>query len=155
MKNAITIIKVTSDYTPVVLLFREYAAWLDFDLCFQDFEKELENLPGYYSPPGGIFLAYSGEESAGCVALRKIDAGTCEMKRLFVREKYRGMKIGRLLSEKVIQAAKENGFKTMKLDTLERMKEAVSLYKSMGFVISPPYRENPMPDVIYMELPLA
>ncbi len=154
MDKKIKIIKTGKNFRDAEILFREYAAWLDFDLCFQGFEKELETLPDFYCSPGGIWLAYCGDELAGCAALRKIDGETCEMKRLFVREKFRGLKIGRTLSETLMKAAKENGFKTMKLDTLERMKEAVALYKSMGFAVSAPYRNNPMPDVIYMEIKL-
>lgn len=154
MSVIIEIKKIISDFESAKTLFLEYAGWLDFDLCFQGFETELGTLPRYYCHPGGIWLAYCDGNLAGCAALRKIDDKTCEMKRLFVRDKFRGKKIGRLLSEKLIREAKENGFRTMKLDTLERMKEAVALYKSLGFKETGPYRDNPMPDVIYMEMPL-
>src|SRR6059058_1855488 len=89
-------------------LFREYAAWLEIDLCFQNFEKELAELPGdYESPDGRLMLAYDDEELAGCVALRKIDKGICEMKRLFLRDKFRGKGLGRSLIEAIIREAKQ------------------------------------------------
>ena len=91
-------------------LFREYESWLGLSLCFQNFEKELAELPGAYAEPDGrLWLAHDNDELAGCVALRKLSDGTCEMKRLFVREKFRGKGIGRLLIETIIQTAKEIG----------------------------------------------
>mgnify|MGYP001414941143 FL=1 len=115
------------------MLFSEYAELLDFDLCFQDFEAELESLPGEYaSPAGALLLALDGEEPVGCAALRKIDEETCEMKRLFVRPSYRGRGIGRSLAELVIDIARDLGYRTMKLDTVQDMTEANTLYRSLG-----------------------
>ena len=153
MEQEIKIIQVTEEYGIIKELFLEYAEWLNFDLCFQGFENELQNLDKVYENPGGcLLLAYAGCNVAGCVALRKISDDVCEMKRLFVREKYRGLKIGRMLSNRIIEIAKEKGYGKMKLDTLERMKAAVQLYRSIGFKETQPYRPNPMSDVIYMEL---
>jgi len=133
-------------------LFMEYAESLDFELCFQDFDKELEELPGDYAEPNGvILLAQSGGKTEGCAALRKIDDETCEMKRLFVRPRFRGRKIGRLLAERIIKEGKRIGYKKMRLDTTPQMKEAIQLYKSLGFREIKPYRFNPIEGAIYME----
>jgi putative acetyltransferase len=145
--------EVTNEYETVKQLFLEYAEWLNFDLCFQDFDEELKNLEKVYGYPGGcILLAYYKDAAAGCVALRKIDDVTCEMKRLYVKKEFRGLKIGRILSEEIIKKASGRGYKIMRLDTLERMNEAVNLYVSLGFKRTAPYRVNPLPDVIFMEL---
>ncbi|MDQ3712228.1 MAG: GNAT family N-acetyltransferase [Acidobacteriota bacterium] len=98
--------------------FREYEAWLGVDLCFQSFEKELKNLPGEYAKPsGGLFLALSDEKIAGCIALRKVGDATCEMKRLFVRPGFRGLRLGKMLIEKVIAEAKAIGYERMRLES--------------------------------------
>jgi GNAT superfamily N-acetyltransferase len=137
------------------VLFREYACSLGIDLCFQDFEKELSNLPGDYAPPGGrLYLGYVEEEPAGCVALRKIDADICEMKRLFVRPLYRGKGIGRQLVLALVRDAREAGYSRMRLDTLPSMKRALELYRAMGFKPIDPYRTNPVPGALFLELNL-
>lgn len=134
-------------------LFIEYAGILDADLCFQGFEQELEELPGKYSPPDGcILLALCDGKPAGCVALRKFSEGVSEMKRLYVRPEFRGKKLGRLLTDGIIKKAREIGYNSMKLDTLESLKEALSLYESMGFQRIEPYRFNPLEGAVYMEL---
>ena len=137
-------------------LFREYSAWLGIDLCFQNFEKELAELPGDYVPPNGrLLLAYDNGELVGCVALRKIGDGSCEMKRLFVRDRFRGKGIGRLLIETIIRNAKEIGYERMLLDTLPpRMNDAIALYRSIGFNEIAPYYDNPVEGAIFMELRL-
>ncbi|MFN0139961.1 MAG: GNAT family N-acetyltransferase [Pyrinomonadaceae bacterium] len=137
-------------------LFREYEAELDLDLCFQGFEAELATLPGKYAPPDGrLLLAYSDDKLAGCIAMRKLEDGVCEMKRLFVRDKFRGQKIGIALIERVINDAREIGYAKMRLDTSTlKMKKAISLYESYGFVEITPYYENPHPGVLFMELAL-
>ena len=137
-------------------LFREYSAWLGIDLCFQNFEKELAELPGDYVPPNGrLLLAYDNGELVGCVALRKIGDGSCEMKRLFVRDRFRGKGIGRLLIETIIRNAKEIGYERMLLDTLPpRMNDAIALYRSIGFKEIAAYYDNPVPGAIFMELKL-
>ncbi len=138
------------------MLFREYEAWLGMDLCFQGFEAELAELPGKFAMPNGrLYLAYSDEKLAGCIALRKLDDGICEMKRLFVREGFRGEHIGIQLIEKVIEDATTLGYKKMRLDTFPpKMGKAVSLYHSHGFEPIPAYYDNPHPDVLFMELAL-
>ena len=138
-------------------LFREYEAWLGINLCFQNFEKELAELPGAYAEPDGrLLLVHYDGELAGCVALRKLSGGTCEMKRLFVREKFRGKGIGRFLIETIIRNAQEVGYERLLLDTLPpRMNDAIALYRSIGFKEIAPYYNNPVPDAIFMELDLA
>ena len=138
------------------LLFREYEKALGLDLCFQDFEAELAGLPGKYAlPDGRLWLAYTGSKLAGCIALRKLDDSVCEMKRLFVRDGFRGQQIGVQLIERLITAARQAGYQTMRLDTFpDKMGKAVSLYESHGFLSIPPYYDNPSENVLFMELSL-
>ncbi len=136
-------------------LFEEYAASLDIDLCFQDFERELETLPGAYAPPdGAVIVAFADGEPAGCVALRRFEETVCEMKRLYVKPEHRGKGVGRSLAEAVIESAREIGYASMKLDTLQSMTEANALYASLGFTACAPYRHNPCQCPVYMELSL-
>ena len=137
-------------------LFLEYANSLNFSLCFQNFDKELATLPGHYAPPQGRLLLgeYDGQLAA-CVALRALDGKVCEMKRLYLRPAFRGKGLGRLLAEHLISEAREIGYRSMRLDTVEPvMKDAVSMYRRLGFREIPPYRENPNPGALYMELNL-
>jgi GNAT superfamily N-acetyltransferase len=138
------------------MLFREYEAWLGLDLCFQGFEQELADLPGKYAKPEGrLFLAYSDEKLAGCIAMRKLDDGICEMKRVFVRDGFRGQQIGLKLIEKLIDEARAEGYLKMRLDTFPpKMGKAVSLYESNGFRAIPAYYDNPHDGVLYLELDL-
>lgn len=150
--QALTSDKVTTART----LLREYAAALGFDLCFQDFEAELASLPGDYAPPHGrLLLAYVEGQPAGCVALRPLEPGFCEMKRLYVRPEHRGRGIGRTLAEATISAARHEGYRCMRLDTVPRMKEAIRLYESLGFHDIAAYRPNPIPGARYLELTLT
>ena len=136
-------------------LFQEYAESLGFDLSFHNFQQELNDFPGQYSPPKGrLFLALSGKEVIGCVGLRPFDRDICEMKRLYVKPDFRGRKAGRMLAEATIKAGKSIGYKVMRLDTLMSMKSANVLYKSLGFRRIDPYRYNPIKGAIYMELKL-
>jgi len=137
------------------MLFEEYATSLNFSLCFQGFDQELANLPGEYAEPDGrLLLARHDGKLAGCIALRKIDDGVCEMKRLFVRSEFRGRGIGRALAEKVIADARTIGYSSMRLDTLASMREAITLYRSLGFTPIEAYRFNPLPHTVFMELTL-
>jgi len=137
-------------------LFREYEAWLGIDLCFQGFEKELANLPDKYAKPDGrLFLIRVKNQPAGCIALRKIADGVCEMKRLYVRENFRGLGLGKILIEKLIKEAQVGGYSKMRLDTLpDKMPSAVKLYKSYGFCEIPPYYDNPHRETLFLELNL-
>lgn len=137
-------------------LFLEYAASLPISLCFQDFDKELTELPGRYAPPGGtILLALVDDQPAGCVAVRPLDEpGVCEMKRLFVRPAYRAHKLGRALAEAAIAFARQAGYTAMRLDTLSSMTQAIALYQSLGFTDTAPYCHNPHDNARYLELTL-
>jgi len=134
-------------------LFRAYAESLDFDLCFQDFEAELDALPGDYAPPeGALLLAEVGGTIAGCVAVRPMDEdGVCEMKRLYVRPAFRRDGIGRALAAAIVETAQELGYDVVRLDTVESMTAARRLYASLGFEERDSYYHNPLPDVVYME----
>jgi putative acetyltransferase len=137
-------------------LFLEYAESLGFSLCFQGFDQELAGLPGHYAPPDGRLLVaeYRGE-LAGCVALHKLEAEICEMKRLYLRPQLRGRGVGRALTETLISEARVIGYRKMRLDTVEpKMPNAVALYRRLGFVEIEPYRVNPIDGALYMELAL-
>lgn len=138
-------------------LFQEYAAGLGISLCFQNFDRELANLPGDYEPPDGrLLLATEDDQLAGCIALRKLGDGVCEMKRLFIRPAYRGKGLGRVLVAAIIDEARQLGYTHMRLDTIPgRMDQAIALYRSIGFVEIAPYYESPIEDAKYMQLELA
>jgi GNAT superfamily N-acetyltransferase len=137
-------------------LFQEYAQSLGVNLCFQNFEQELAGLPGYYAPPEGrLLLAEYEGLLAGCVALHKWEARICEMKRLYVRPAFRGKGFGRGLAEAIIAEAQNIGYQRMRLDTIEPiMKDAVKMYRKLGFRETEPYRPNPIAGATYMELEL-
>lgn len=137
-------------------LFLEYAQSLGFSLCFQNFDNELAQLPGDYAPPEGrLLLAEFEGQLAGCVALHKIDDATCEMKRLYLRPQFRGKRVGRALADRIIFEARTIGYHRMRLDTVEPvMKDAVVMYRKIGFEEIDPYRANPMAGTLYMELEL-
>jgi putative acetyltransferase len=137
-------------------LFLEYAQSLGFSLCFQNFDKELAELPGDYAPPDGrLLLAEYEGQLAGCVALHKLEPGICEMKRPYLRPQFRGKGLGRVLAERVIAEAREIGYRRMRLDTVEPvMKDAVAMYRRLRFKEIRAYRPNPMAGTLYMELEL-
>lgn len=137
-------------------LFLEYATSLGFSLCFQNFDKELANLPGDYSPPDGrLLLAEYNGRLAGCVALHKLEASICEMKRLYLRPAFRGKGLGRVLADRIIAEARQIGYQRMRLDTVEPvMKDAVAMYRRIGFREIAPYCTNPIAGALYMELGL-
>ncbi|NMG30280.1 carbonate dehydratase [Aromatoleum evansii] len=135
--------------------FRNYAAWLGVDLCFQGFGDEMASLPGTYSPPEGrLFYAEHEGQPAGCVGLRRFSEGVCEMKRLYVEPAVRGLGIGRDLVLAAIRAAKDLGYRRILLDTLPAMRIAVKLYREMGFKEAPAYYPTPLEGTIFLSLDL-
>jgi ribosomal protein S18 acetylase RimI-like enzyme len=157
-KGATSIVIADSepDLSDVRLLFREYIEALPFELTFQDYERELAELPAEYAPPDGrLLLARRRGEAAGCVGLRRLEPGICEMKRLYVRPNFRGLGLGTALSVSIIDIAREIGYSRMRLDTISAMDKAIGLYRSLGFRDIPPYRFNPIEGATYMELGLT
>ena len=143
------------DLEEVRVLFREYAEGLGVDLCFQNFDEELANLPGEYAPPrGALFLARVDGKLAGCCALRPLDTAdypnAAEMKRLYVRKAFRGCGLGRQLAEEVLDAARQGGYACVLLDTLDDMEAARALYEELGFEEIPPYYHNPIAGAHYL-----
>lgn len=145
-------IEPTSDMAVVRELFSEYARSLGVDLSFQDFDREIATLPGDYDP---ILIARWNDDMAGCVALHIIEGTVSEMKRLYVREAFRGKDIGRQLALRIIAEARARGYRSMRLDTLPSMTAAIPLYESLGFVDIPAYRLNPIVGTRYLELNLV
>lgn len=146
-----------ADIAAAAAMFRDYAASLTVDLCFQGFEAELAALPGAYAPLHGELLLAAGPEGApvGCIALRPSIEGVCEMKRLYVRPAGRGSGLGRRLAEAIIASARERGYRAMRLDTLAEMASARRLYAELGFRPIAPYYDNPHEDVAFLQLDLA
>ena len=136
-------------------LFEEYAASLDTDLCFQGFAEELAGLPGDYAPPSGrLLLALKDGQTAGCIALRPLNTGVCEMKRLYVRPAFRAHGIGRALVDRLIHEARSAGYQHLRLDTLPSMTGAQALYRRLGFREIAPYYDSPVEGTVFLELQL-
>ena len=144
------------DLEDVRILFGEYAGLVAEALCFQNFDQELEALPGEYAPPGGaLLIARDADAAAGCVALRRLDAASGEMKRMFVREAYRGSGLGRQLALAIIEEARERKYARMLLDTLPKLSPAIALYRDLGFRETGPYLACPTPGAICFELRIS
>jgi N-acetylglutamate synthase-like GNAT family acetyltransferase len=130
----------------------EYIKWLNTDLCFQNIEEELNNFPEKYQEPDGAFIiAKENDNIAGCVGLKRLDNGICEMKRLFVTDNYKGKGIGKKLVERIIEEAKSKKYEIMRLDTFERMESALGIYYKTGFYKIESYYNNPCNGVVYLE----
>ncbi len=144
------------DLAEVAALFREYAAWLAIEMSSCKIEKTVSEFPGQYGPPDGcLLLARQDGRPAGCVALRRFDDDKCEMKRLHVRPAYRGRGIGKALAAEIIDEARRLGYRKMRLDSIaDRMTEAVSLYRALGFREILPYGDHPERCTLFMELDL-
>lgn len=137
-----------ADVAAVKKLFVEYMEWLGEDLRFQGVDEEMETFPRVYCH---LLLARVGGNVAGAIGLKDLGGGVCEMKRLFVRDAFKGAGLGRQLSEELIKDAKAQGFRAMRLDTLPRLEAAIALYRKLGFKEIPPYYHNPVPGVVYFE----
>jgi GNAT superfamily N-acetyltransferase len=147
--------KTDADFAAGRVLFEEYAAALQIDLCFQNFAAELETLPAMYGAPGGsLLLARAGDTVAGCVGVRSFRDDICEMKRLYARPAFRGTGLGRRLALEITRRAQQLGYRKMVLDTLASMEAAHAIYVSMGFQPASAYYPNPLPDVSYLALDL-
>ena len=157
--SSLTITQATSaaQIAQVRELFLEYANSLGFSLCFQSFDQELAGLPGDYAPPEGrLLLAEYEGKLAGCVALHKLSDEVSEMKRLYLRPAFRGKGLGRVLADEILRQARTIGYQRLRLDTVEPvMKDAVAMYRRLGFREIAPYRENPMAGTLYLELDLG
>ena len=158
MPEQLTIVPAesTEQLDTVRKLLLEYWENRRLEMYVFNFDRELAGLPGAYAPPDGrLFLARWENEPAGCVALRKLEPDTCEMKRLYLSPKFRGKGIGKILAEFIIQQARDIGYQRMRLDTIQNnMQEAIALYRQLGFTEIAPYRVNPLPGVVFMELTL-
>lgn len=143
---------VPAELPLVRALFEEYAAGLDVDLCFQGFAEELAGLPGRYAPPfGGLWIAVDHGQAVGCVALRPLDQGVCEIKRLYLRPEARGTGVGRRLVEIVLVHAAAQGHRRVCLDTLPSMTGAIALYRSLGFEQVAPYNDSSIAGMLFLE----
>ena len=144
-----------ADRAAVLAIFTEYVHSPSVSLDFQGYEEEFADLPGKYAPPEGrLLLAAEGERVIGCVALRKVEDGICEMKRLYVRPEARGMALGRRLAEAIVEEARSAGYAEMRLDVLPEFEAARRVYRSMGFVSADAVSHNPVPGTAFLGLDL-
>ena len=149
------IAKTDDEYRSAALLFKEYAAWLNIDLSFQHFEKELIELKTMYAAPqGGIILCKAAHEFIACVGIRKIESNIAELKRMFVKPGYQNRGIGKILLEKAVELAKKSNYSFIRLDTLNYMTAAINVYKQYGFYEIPAYYHNPNETAVYFEIKL-
>ncbi len=149
----VSAVSTAADLAAVVTLFREYAASLDVDLCFQGFDAELAGMPGKYAPPAGALLLAKSDDGTvlGCVALRPIEPpGVCEMKRLYVAPAARGTGLGRLLVDRIVEEAERRGYREIRLDSLPSMVSAITLYRNAGFERTDPYYSTPVGGTVFM-----
>lgn len=153
-RQHVEILEATSatDIAAVKELFQDYAAFLNVNLCFQDFDREMETFPDFYLL---LLLARVDGAAAAAIGLKDLGGGVCEMKRLYARPAYQGLGLGRRLCDELISKARQRGFQKMRLDTLPRLEKAISLYRKYGFIEIDKYYDNPEGDVIYMELALG
>ncbi len=153
MNNNISITKISrSDVQETKELIKEYLKWIDNDLSFQQVDEELAGFPKKYEEPdGSFFIAKDGKNVIGCIGLKKIQSGICEMKRLFVKDEYKGRGLGKELIKTLIEEAKKKGYSKMRLDTLSKMKSAQRLYKEFGFYEIEQYVVNPIEGAVFME----
>lgn len=153
MERNIKITKLTkADIEKTKELIREYLKWIDLDLTFQNIDEELDNFPEKYEEPAGAFyIAKDGINVIGCIGLRKIRAKICEMKRLYVKDEYKGLGLGKMLIRTIIEEAKKKGYEKMRLDTLPKMQTAQKLYQEFGFVEVTKYTVNPVDGAVFME----
>ncbi|MBC7803270.1 MAG: GNAT family N-acetyltransferase [Candidatus Parcubacteria bacterium] len=144
------------DLADVRVLFQEYSHLVTEALSFQNFDHELDALPGAYAPPGGaLLIARDAQLAAGCVALRRLDPGTGEMKRMFVRDQYRSSGLGRRLAVRIIEEARNRKYSRIVLDTLPKLAPAIALYRDLGFIETAPYLAAPTPGALCFELRLS
>lgn len=153
MEHSIAAVRTAEDLAATIRLFRAYAASLDVDLSYQNFEEEMAAMPGKYAPPcGELLLARDADGVAvGCVGLRPIEPdGCCEMKRLYVAPQGRGAGLGKTLVEALVEVAQQIGYREMRLDTLPSMAGAQALYRKLGFEVTAPYYETPIAGTLFM-----
>ena len=152
MKSSFKIANTSKEFEIAKILFEEYAAALNVDLCFQGFDEELKVIHVQYNlPKGCLMMVYDDDKAIGCAAIREFENATAELKRMYLKPEYRGHKIGKTLLELMIMKAKELGYTKIRLDTLPQMKKALQLYKKFGFIEIDSYRFNPVEGTVYME----
>ncbi len=153
MLTYLNVDSVSHPLTPAArALFQEYADELGVDLCFQCFDDELTTLPGKYGPPAGRLVVVLDEGApVACGALRPLDDATCELKRIYVKPAYRGRGLGREITARLMDDARDIGYSIVRLDTLRRLLPALKMYEALGFAEIPPYNFNPEPDIVYLE----
>ena len=149
-------VRTPEDLEATIALFYAYAEFLGVDLTYQKFADEMAAMPGKYAPPKGELLLARGQDGValGCVGLRPLETGICEMKRLYVAPQARGLKLGRALADAVLAEARRIGYAEMRLDTLPKLKAAIALYENMGFVQIPAYYDTPIAGTLFFRLKL-